>query len=55
MWFARTRQRFADWWTFQETVRLLNSLDTHILADVGLGKPDIRSRARAAIAGKARR
>ena len=53
MWFARTRQRFADWRTFRETVHLLNTLDTHILADVGIGKRDIRSRARAAIAEKA--
>lgn len=46
--FERTRQRFAEWLTYRETVRQLNWLDPHLLADAGIrDRADLRARAKA--------
>ena len=50
--FERTRQRFAEWRTYRETVRQLNWLDPHMLADAGIEKRNIRSCAKAAAEGR---
>jgi uncharacterized protein YjiS (DUF1127 family) len=34
--FERTRERFAAWLTYRETLRQLDWLDPHILADAGI-------------------
>lgn len=34
--FERTRERFANWLTYRETLRQLDWLDPHILADAGI-------------------
>jgi len=46
--FERTRQRFAEWLTYRETLRQLNWLDPHMLADAGIrNQADLRARAKA--------
>ena len=45
------RYRFDTWRAYRRTVFELNSLDRHMLADMGLDRPtlrDIKARARAA-------
>ena len=34
--FERTRERFAAWMTYRDTLRQLDLLDPHILADAGI-------------------
>ena len=53
MWFARARQRFADWRTYRETVLILKRLDPHTLADVGLtrGPPRIGQHTQEVLSG----
>ena len=46
--FERTRQRFAEWLTYRETLRQLNWLDPHMLADAGIrDRAELRARAKA--------
>ena len=48
--FERTRQRFAEWVTYRETLRQLNWLDPHMLADAGIrDRAELRARARAGV------
>jgi uncharacterized protein YjiS (DUF1127 family) len=48
--FERTRQRFADWLTYRETLRQLDWLDPHMLADAGIrDRKDIPARAKAGL------
>jgi uncharacterized protein YjiS (DUF1127 family) len=48
--FERTRQRFAEWLTYRETLRQLNWLDPHMLADAGIrDQADLRARAKAGV------
>jgi len=49
--FERTRERFAAWLTYRETLRQLDWLDPRILADAGIrNRREMIERARAGLA-----
>ena len=45
--FGQLGTRFAQWQTYRETVRQLNWLDPHMLADAGIARCDIKTLAKA--------
>jgi uncharacterized protein YjiS (DUF1127 family) len=45
--FGQLGTRFAEWQTYRETVRQLNWLDPHMLADAGIDRCEIRAVAKA--------
>jgi len=50
--FEQLRTRFAHWRSYRETVRQLNGLDRHMLADAGIDQRSIKARARDAVEGR---
>jgi uncharacterized protein YjiS (DUF1127 family) len=49
--FERTRERFAAWLTYRETLRQLDWLDPRILADAGIrNRREMIERAKAGLA-----
>jgi uncharacterized protein YjiS (DUF1127 family) len=44
--FGQLGTRFAEWRLYRDTVRQLNWLDSHILADAGIARCEIKAVAR---------